>query len=263
MTLISLAAMALPTFGGAGPFDDLAAIEILPGWRNASGEHMAGIRITMDEGWKTYWRAPGDGGIPPQFSLAGSENIAGFTPHWPVPEIFYQNDMYSVGYIDSVVFPLRLYSEDPDAPMRISGQLHIGVCEEICIPVTLDFDELLPPGGERDAAITAALINRPMTAVEANVGDVICQIAPISDGLQVTATIDVAPSAAKEFVVVEAGDAGVWVSEADVIRDGNQLSATVDMVHLSGSAFALDRSAVRITVFGGEQAIDIQGCTAD
>ncbi|MDX8350062.1 protein-disulfide reductase DsbD family protein [Cognatiyoonia sp. IB215446] len=261
-TLISLALAALPVFGAAGPFDDLASVEILPGWRNAGGEHMAGLRITMDEGWKTYWRAPGDGGIPPQFSLTGSENITGFTPHWPVPELFYQNDMYSVGYENSVIFPLRLYSVDPEAPMRISGQIHIGVCEEICIPVTLDFDELLPVGGERDAAITAALINRPLTADEANVGAVICQIDPISDGLQVTTVIDVPPMAAKEFVVVEAGDDHVWVSEADIARDGNRLSATVDMVHHSGEAFALDRSAVRITVLGDNQAIDIQGCAA-
>ena len=57
MTLITLALAALPTVGSAGPFDDLASIEILPGWRNASGEHMAGIRITLDPGWKTYWRS--------------------------------------------------------------------------------------------------------------------------------------------------------------------------------------------------------------
>ncbi|MEL6682688.1 MAG: protein-disulfide reductase DsbD domain-containing protein [Pseudomonadota bacterium] len=262
LTLISLAMMAIPTFGAASPFDDLASIEILPGWRNASGEHMAGIRITMDPGWKTYWRAPGDGGIPPQFSFAGSENITGFTPHWPVPQVFYQNGMYSVGYADTLVLPLSLYSADPDAPIQISGQIDIGVCEEICIPVTLSFDELLPPSGERSAAITAALINRPMTAAEANVGDVICQIAPISDGLAVTATMNVAATADKEHVVVETGDADVWVSEADVSRTGDTLRATVEMVHTSRTAFALDRSAVRITVLGGGQAIDIHGCKA-
>ena len=262
MTLITLALAALPTVGSAGPFDDLASIEILPGWRNASGEHMAGIRITLDPGWKTYWRAPGDGGIPPQFSLAGSENITSFTPLWPVPQVFYQNDMYSVGYADHVVFPLRLNSDDPEAPMRISGQIHIGVCEEICIPVTLDFDELLPVDGERDAAITAALINRPMTAEEADVGDVVCQIAPISDGLQVTTVIDLPATTASEYVVSEAGDRSVWVSEADIARDGDTLSATVDMIHTGGHAFALDRSAVRITILGGNQAVDFRGCEA-
>jgi DsbC/DsbD-like thiol-disulfide interchange protein len=260
--LISLALIALPVLASAQSFDDLASIEVLPGWRAANDEHIAGLRITLEPGWKTYWRAPGDGGIPPEFSFAGSDNIASVTPHWPVPEVFRQNGLNSVGYSDTVVFPISVFSETPDAEMQISGQLHIGVCEEICIPVTLDFDALLPPSGTRDAAIAAALINSPLSEAEANVGDVTCAIAPISDGLTVTATIDVAPTGPSEFVVIEAGDANVWVSEADVTRTGNRLSATVDMVHTSGNAFALDRSAVRITVLGGTQAIDIHGCSA-
>jgi DsbC/DsbD-like thiol-disulfide interchange protein len=260
--LIPLALMAIPTFGAAGPYDNLAVIEVLPGWQTADNEHTAGLRITLAPGWKTYWRAPGDGGIPPQFSFRGSENVTSVAPHWPVPDVFRQNGLNSVGYHNTVVFPLTVFTDEPDAPTRISGQLLIGVCEEICIPVTLEFDELLPMTGKRDAAITAALVNRPLSPDEANVGSVICAINPISDGLQVTATINVAPTGASEFVVIEAGDANVWVSEADTVRSGNSLSATVDMVHASGNAFALDRSEVRITVLGSDQAIDIRGCTA-
>jgi DsbC/DsbD-like thiol-disulfide interchange protein len=260
--LISLAIMAIPTLGAAGPFDDLAVIEVLPGWRTADGTHVAGLRITLEPGWKTYWRAPGDGGIPPEFSFAGSDNITGVSPHWPVPEVFRQNGLNSIGYAGSVVFPVTVFSDNADEEMRISGQLYIGVCEEICIPVTLDFDALLPITGERDAAITAALINQPLSSEEANVGTVTCAIAPISDGLQLTATMDMTPTGPSEFVVIEAGDAQVWVSEADITRSGNSLSATVDMVHTSGNAFALDRSEVRITVIGGNQAVDIQGCSA-
>lgn len=260
--LIALAALAFPTFGAAQPFDELASIEVLPGWRTDAGEHIAGLRITLEPGWKTYWRAPGDGGIPPRFSFQGSDNITGVAPHWPVPQVFRQNGLNSIGYHDTVVFPLTVFSNNPNADMRISGDLHIGVCEEICIPVTLSFDALLPPTGPRDAAIAAALIDRPMTRSEANVGDVTCTIAPISDGISVTATMDVAATGPAEFVVIEAGDANIWVSEADTIRSGNSLRATVDMVHSAGNTFALDRSKLRITVLGGAQAIDIQGCNA-
>ncbi len=260
--LIPFALMAMPTFGTAQSFEDLATIEVLPGWRTDAGEHIAGLRITLEPGWKTYWRAPGDGGIPPQFSFQGSDNITGVAPHWPVPEVFRQNGLNSIGYHDSVVFPLTVFSENPGADMRISGDLQIGICEEICIPVTLSFDALLPPEGARDAAITAALINRPQTQAEANVGAVTCVINPIDDGLSVTAAINLPSIGTDEFVVIEAGDANVWVSEADIARTGNNLNATVDMVHSSGNAFALDRSKVRITVLSDGQAIDIQGCSA-
>ena len=261
--LISLALMALPTFGAAQSFDELATIEVLPGWRTSAGEHMAGLRITLEPGWKTYWRAPGDGGIPPQFSFQGSDNITGVAPHWPVPQVFRQNGLNSVGYYDSIVFPLTVFAGDTDADMRISGEMSIGVCDEICIPITLSFDSPLPATGSRDTAITAALINRPLTADEANVTAVTCTISPINDGLAVTATITAPALGSDEFVVIEAGDANVWVSEADIHRTGNQLNATVDMIHHAGGTFALDRSKMRITVLGGNQAIDIQGCSAD
>ncbi|MEJ6404160.1 protein-disulfide reductase DsbD domain-containing protein [Yoonia sp. 2307UL14-13] len=257
-----LVILGLPALAVADPYDDLAKVEILPGWRMQSGIHMAGIRITLAPGWKTYWRAPGDAGIPPQFSFAGSGNIVGVTPHWPVPHVFYENGLQSIGYYDSVVFPLAIQSRDPDEDIEIDGVLTIGVCEEICIPVSATFDALLPSAGERDSAITAALINQPLSAAEAGVGEVICQIAPIQDGLKVTTTMEVGSTGGSEVVVVESGNPAIWVSEADVTRVGDALQATVDMVNTTGEAFALDRSALRFTVLGSEQAIDIQGCRA-
>ncbi len=258
--LKSLVLMCLPVLSVAGPYDNPAKVEILPGWRMQSGIHMAGIRITLAPGWKTYWRSPGDTGIPPQFSFSGSQNIVSVTPYWPVPDVFYENGMRSIGYYDSVVFPLAVQSHDPNAEISFDGELTIGVCEEICIPFSVAFDTLLPSSGERDSAITAALVDQPLAASEAGVGAVICAIDPIHDGLRVTTTMDVAPTGSSEVVVVEAGDPGIWVSEADVARSGDQLQAIVDMVHISGEAFALDRSDVRITVLGSDQAIDIQGC---
>ncbi len=260
--LISLFFLALPVAAVAGPFDDLATVEVLPGWRAANGDHIAGLRITLEEGWKTYWRAPGDAGIPPQFSFTGSDNITSVTPHWPVPQIFDQNGMRSIGYTDSVVVPITVASADTDAPIQISGDLHIGVCEDICIPVSLSFNAMLPVTGSRDTSITAALIDRPLSEAEANVGAVTCAIAPISDGLRVTTAIDLPATGTSEVVVIETADPLVWVSEADVARTGDRLLATVDMVHTSGVAFALDRSAMRITVLGSQSAVDIRGCSA-
>lgn len=258
----TLCALVIPALAASGPYDNLATVEVLPGWQLESGSHIAGLRITLEPGWKTYWRAPGDAGIPPSFQFKGSDTIAQVTPHWPVPDVFRQNGMMSIGYLNSVVFPLTIDHAPTDAPIEISGTLNIGVCEEICIPVALDFDGLLPPEGARDTSIAAALINQPLTAAEAGVGTVTCALASISDGLRVTTTITVAETGGAEHVIVEAGDPLVWVSEADVTRTGAQLSATVDMVHTSGTAFALDRSKVRITVLGSDHAIDIHGCSA-
>ncbi|WP_019953576.1 protein-disulfide reductase DsbD domain-containing protein [Yoonia vestfoldensis] len=259
--LIPLALCGLPATGFGQSLDDLATVTVLPGWREADGTHVAALRIDLAEGWKTYWRAPGDSGIPPAFAFSGVD-ITAVQPHFPVPEVYEDFGMRSIGYEDSVIFPLRLTVPDDGTAISMAGQIEIGVCDEICIPVTLDFAALLPSEGSSDPAILAALRDRPLTKTEAHVAAVTCALTPISDGLQMTASIEMAPTAAEEIVVIETGDPQVWVSEPHVHRDGGTLSAVVDLVHVTGQPFALDRSTVRITVLGDDKAVDIQGCTA-
>ena len=255
---VAVACTALPV---AAQLGDVAQLKVIPGWTTAEGTQMSGLSISLAPGWKTYWRAPGDGGIPPVMALSGSENIAAARIHWPVPEVFLDNGMRSVGYLESVVLPVEL---EPigDGPMHLSGSLLIGVCEEVCIPMTFSFDVALPESSSRDPQLLAALLDRPMTAKEAGVSKVTCSVSPISDGLRVTASVTLPYTGGKEEMVLEAGDESIWVSDPETVRDGGQISGTVDMVAGSGEPFALDRSAVRITILGQNTAVDVIGCSA-
>ena len=58
-------------------------------------------------------------------------------------------------------------------------------------------------------------------------------------------------------VVSLTGAAG---STLDVAGQGNTITATSELVSVSGGPIALDRSAVRVTVLGSHHAVDIQGC---
>lgn len=254
--------LGLAAPGLAGPADDVVSLDILPGWRTDAGTHMAGLQVTLAPGWKTYWRVPGDGGIPPRFAWGGSENLNGAAFHWPVPDVYHINNMRSIGYEGVIVIPVELALDDTGAPARMAGQVQIGVCEEICVPVLLEFDAVLPPTQTRAPAIVAALVDRPKTAREAGVQNVTCLIQPIEDGLQVTTAISMPAFGPIEEVVIETGDQQVWVSEPDTWRDGTALYAQSDLIHVNGDGFTLNRSAVRITVFAGGQSVDIQGCDA-
>ena len=107
--LLLLLALALrPALAAATPPEDLVRAEILPGWQDGEGRHVAGLRLTMAPGWKTYWRAPGDAGIPPEFDWTGSHGVAGVEVRWPVPQVFDQSGMQSIGYHDEVVLPLEI-----------------------------------------------------------------------------------------------------------------------------------------------------------
>lgn len=260
-TACLVAAFALAPPAAADSLADVLRLDVLPGWRTADGTQMAGIRLTLAPGWKTYWRAPGDAGIPPEFDWNGSRNLAAARFHWPVPEVFLQNGMQSIGYSGQVVIPVELTPSLADAPVHMAGEVQIGVCEDICIPMTLGFDAALPATTARDPAIVAALIDRPLTQAEGQVSDVACAVTPIIDGLRLSARIAMPSAGAHEVVVVEAGDPRVWVSEAATQRAGAYLTADVEMVHVSGASFALDRSALRFTVLGSDRAVEIAGCT--
>lgn len=258
--LLSAAMACAISPAAANPMEGIVTVDVMRGWEMQSGNRIAALRISLAPGWKTYWRAPGDAGIPPIISFGGSENIAATRLQWPVPEIFYEGNMRSLGYLGDVVVPVELTPRSADGPMILTGEMQIGVCDEICIPAHLTFRANIPAGGERVPAIVAALINRPLTAEEAGVMSVVCAFQPKDDGIIVQTTVTLPHTGGAEAVVIEAGDPEVWVSEPDVSRDGNRLHAVSYMVHSRGSSFALDRSAIRITVLGQNHAVDVRGC---
>jgi len=65
-----------------------------------------------------------------------------------------------------------------------------------------------------------------------------------------------------EEAVIEPAQPGIWVSEPETTRSGGALTVTAEMMHNTGAAFAIDRSALRITVIGGAHSVDIRGCDA-
>ncbi len=246
----------------SGPFDNVLSVDVLPGWRAEGAEHIAGLRLRLAPGWKTYWRAPGDAGIPPHFDWSGSGNVKAVAPHWPVPEIFNQNGMRSIGYDGDVVIPLRITRHDLSDPIRLKAEVSLGVCEEICIPVQVSISATLPAHGGSDASIAGALRDRPISETEARVEAVTCTVAPSRDGISLTMTVTMPPISGREAAAIETSDPSVWVAEPDLQRIGNQLTATTDLVRNDAQPFALDRSGIRMTIFGDGQAVDIKGCSA-
>jgi DsbC/DsbD-like thiol-disulfide interchange protein len=258
---IALALVLVPMAATAEMPDRMVRAELLSGWRMEGGDHMAALRLTLAPGWKTYWRAPGDGGIPPLFDWTGSGNVRSVAVSWPVPEVFYLNGMRSVGYSEVVTIPLRFAPTRAGEPIAVEGRIDIGVCEEICVPVSLVVGaELLPGPAGPDPRIAAALADRPMTAGEAGVLAIDCTLDPIADGLRLTATIDMPALGPGEEAVVELADAPVWVSEPEVARSGNRLQAVADLVPPEAAPFALQRDDLRFTVLSGDRAVEITGC---
>jgi len=253
------AAPALAEFEGQTA-DDVVQVSFMPGWRLPNGNHMAAIHIALAPGWKTYWRAPGEGGVPTVLRLTEAEGITGMAIHWPRPEVFFTNGMRSIGYRDDVVLPVE-FALSETGTVEITGRVDMGVCLDVCMPITLDLEGFLPPVTTRVREIGLALSDRPMTATEAGAGRATCAIEPISDGLRVTVSAPVPSTGNDETVVVEHRDPQIWVSEAATRREGGTIRGTVDVVPADSGPFALNRSDLRITVIGSRMAVELDDCT--
>lgn len=259
-TLLAALALLAPAPLLASEGGEPASIRILPGWLAADGQRFVGIEISMQPGWKTYWRAPGEAGIPPYLDWSGSQNIAGAEVHWPVPEVFEYAGMAVIGYHDQVVIPVEITPARPGEPVHLSGHAEIGVCHDICVPMSFEFAIDLPDDSRKTPAIIAALIDQPTPAQSAGLGSATCQAEPTAKGVKVTARLEMPSTGAPEVVVIESGDGDIWVSGTTVARVGGVLTASAEMVNLRGDPIALSRSAMRITVLGSDRAVDILGC---
>lgn len=255
----AVAPPALADFEGRSA-DDVVQVSLMEGWRLANGNHMAAIRIDLAPGWKTYWRAPGEGGVPTVLRLTEASGVTGMAIHWPRPEVFFSNGMRSIGYRGDVVLPVEFALSDT-GEVEIAGRLDLGVCLDVCMPITLDVAGLLPADTTRVREIGAALSNRPLTAGEAGAGQATCAIEPISDGLRVTVSVSLPSAGNDETLVMEHRDPDIWVSEAVTTREGMTIRGTADVVPADSGPFALNRSDLRITVIGTSMAVELDGCT--
>ncbi len=261
--LTLLAALTLcPAAAPATTPAEVLDARILPGWQTPDGTRMIALELTLAPEWKTYWRSPGDAGIPPLFDWTGSENLAAVELHWPRPQVFHLNGMQSIGYRERLVLPLELTPKTADQPIRVQATVDLGVCRDICMPATLTLSAEITGKGGPDVAIRTALDDRPSSGAEAGLSAISCTVEPISDGLRLTATLRLPSTGGAETVVFEPGRSAVWVSDASVSRQGGTLTATSDLVPETGAPFALDRSRVTVTVLGRDRAVEIAGCPA-
>ncbi len=149
--------------------DSHSAVRLLAGSRSGA-VLLGGIALQLKPGWHTYWRTPGDSGVPPRFDFSKSDNVEAVTVLWPAPSKFDDGaGGSSLGYHDQVVLPLRIVAKNTDKPVTLRADIDYAVCEKLCIPVhtnvELAFNSV---ASTEDSALFAALDTVPKPA---NVGD--------------------------------------------------------------------------------------------
>lgn len=125
----------------------------------------AGVEISLEPGWKTYWRRPGDaGGVPPTFNWSYSSNVASTEVLYPAPSRIVDFGGATIGYEHKVVFPVRVVPVVAGEPVDLKLNLSYGICGSICIPLSAKLSVRIDEdaSGSVPQSLRAALDNVPV-----------------------------------------------------------------------------------------------------
>ncbi len=226
----------------------------------------AGLHIRLPEGWKTYWRSPGEAGLPPAVDWTGSRN-ADVRFDWPAPHRFTLFGIDTFGYDDEVVFPLAVTPREIGQPVSLAGRLDLLVCSDICVPAQFDLSLELPAGSANVDPRIANLIDRfasivPEDGVAAGLSiDGVTATDALAESLVVRAT------AREPFVnpdlFVEAG-IGFSFAAPNITfeQDGRRLRAEIPLLVAPGEAAALTELPITVTLIDGGRTLEWSGTTS-
>jgi len=257
--ILALICLPLPL---SAQVEGLVSAQIITGGTTGDGRALAALALTLAPDWKTYWRSPGEGGLPPEFDWSAAQNLKSVEFFWPTPQVLQVGGMQNIGYQGQMILPFAATPIDASQPITLHTRAQMGLCKDICIPLALDLAATLATGAPDHPAIAAAMADQPLAGAAAGVQGCTFSARPIKDGVQVALTLTLPPLGAGEVLVAEHARADHWISPPEAQRTGGQLAAQFDIVPPSAQPFDLRGDDLRLTILADGRAVDIQGCAA-
>lgn len=257
--LAALLSACLPALGASGPWQQTETVEgRLVAAVDGAGSLDSiplGLHLKMKPGWKTYWRSPGDAGLPPQLAWDGSANLAGTEMRWPAPHRFTLFGIETFGYDGEVVFPIAARPAAPGQALDLRASVDLLVCSDICVPQRLDLTLALPEGPASSAGADANLIARFASRVP---GDGAASGLSIESVQAAGKSLRVVATARDPFVdpdlFVEAGDGTAFGAPRIDFADGDRRIAVT--LPVTGEPSALEGMPVTLTLVDGLRAME-------
>ncbi|MDI4232659.1 protein-disulfide reductase DsbD family protein [Bradyrhizobium sp. Arg237L] len=237
--------------------DAHSAVRLLAGSRSGA-VLLGGIAIQLEPGWKTYWRTPGDSGVPPRFDFSKSENVDAVTVLWPAPMKFDDGaGGTSLGYKHQVVLPLRIVAKSADKPLMLRANINYAVCEKLCIPVETSVElAFASVASTEDGALSSALDTVPKPA---NIGDPNpVTIRDVKRSGKSTVLVDVAAPEGKEVSLYVEGPTPDWALPVPKLEPNSPPGVKRFSFELDGLPPGAnpDGAALKLTLVGGDRAYE-------
>lgn len=219
---------------------------------------VAGVQLRMSSGWKTYWKSPGDSGVPPSFDWSGSTNLKHAEVLYPAPHRFAEANGWAIGYDDEIVFPVKITPEREGEPVELKLAFDYGLCKDLCIPndVTLGL-AVGADVGKGDALLIETFLARvPKAGAPGELPEVSQVEASFdADAPKLVVTASFPPGATATDLFIDAGDVFVPMPKALGPPEGGKQRFAVNFVSASEAA-AIKGKPLALTL------VSDQGATA-
>lgn len=259
----SLAAAFMPSHANAADAsawseDVHSAVRLIAGsGRDGAGALRAGVDVKIEHGWKTYWRYPGDAGVPPRFDWSGSGNLKSAVVQFPAPHAFEDESGISIGYKSNVVFPVSVTPVDPSKPVTLKLKIDYAVCEKLCFPA--QGDASLPLDGAAsasDATLAAADRLVPARTDAASIG---LTARRVKDGEKQAVLVEL-PATKGDLAMFAEGPTAEWAlpvpkSVAAGSADRRAFRFAVDGLPPGTNPAA--PFVLNLTIVGGDRALEV------
>ena len=243
------------------PIIGLKSVDIIRGWRQSDDIHIAAINIKLEDGWKTYWRVPGIGGIAPILNWEKSKNIKNISQIWPTPNIYNEYGLQTIGYKNELLLPLQIQPIDKKQPIHLSITIDFGICSDVCVPIQTSVEDRLPERTSFGKKNILDTLKKTILSGNKSLFKIVkCNIIPIKDGFEVNAFFEGLTSFDKdtlgvvEYPVKQNG----WINQKASLISSNQLS--VHAIVYNKSIHFIDRSDLTLTIFTKNKAFEFDGC---
>ena len=243
------------------PIIGLKSVDIIRGWRQSDDIHIAAINIKLEDGWKTYWRVPGIGGIAPILNWEKSKNIKNISQIWPTPNIYNEYGLQTIGYKDELLLPLQIQPIDKKQPIHLSITIDFGICSDVCVPIQTSVEEKLPERTSFGKKNILDTLEKTILSGNKSLFKIVkCNIIPIKDGFEVNAFFEGLTSFDKdtlgvvEYPVKQNG----WINQKPSKISSNQLSVRATVYNKP--IHFIDRSDLTLTIFTKNKAFEFDGC---
>jgi DsbC/DsbD-like thiol-disulfide interchange protein len=142
LALLLMAGLSSAAHAGETPWQELApgtkARLISSDVLNSDGTTAVALEVDMPQSSNTYWRVPGETGIPTELDFTGSMGIAGHQIVWPYPTIETQTGYVDFVYRGPVVLPVEVKLDGQHADLKVA--VTMGICSDVCVPVRASFE---------------------------------------------------------------------------------------------------------------------------